>query len=98
MGKFCNSVSLEKIPQNHGVEKKNAKTYPTLNLDNKTAKTNADKAELFVGSVERHFEIERNNFDDTNLREINRFAEANPYIFTPLDSTNDGIHDKDDNS
>ena len=73
------------------------KTYPTLNLDNKTAQTNADKAELFAESVERHFGIDCNNFDDTNLWEINQFVEDNPYIFTPLDSTNDGSHDKDDN-
>ena len=64
------------------------KTYPTLTLDNKTAKTNAHEAERFA---------ECNNFDDTNLWEINQFVEANPHIFTPLDSTNDGIHDKDDN-
>ena len=47
--------------------------------------------------MERHFRIECNNSDDANLWEINQFVEANPYIFTPLDSTNDGIHDKDDN-
>ena len=47
--------------------------------------------------MERHFGIECNNFDETNLREINQFVEANPYIFIPLESTNDGIHDKDDN-
>ena len=51
----------------------------------------------FAESVERHFGIECDNFDDTNLKEINKFLEANPDIFTPLDSTNDGIHDKDDN-
>ena len=34
---------------------------------------------------------------DTNLTEINQFVEANPYILTPLNSINDGIHDKDDN-
>ena len=44
-----------------------------------------------------HFGIECNNFDDTNLREINQFVEASPYIFTPHDSTNNGTHDKDDN-
>ena len=70
---------------------------PTLTLDNKTAKTNADKAELFAESVESQFGIECNNFEDTNLREINEFVEANPYIFTPLDSTNDGTNDRDDN-
>ena len=102
MGKIL-QLSLEKDPAKSCCRVKNflkpktQKTYPTLRLDNKTAKTNADKAELFAKSVERHIRIECNNFDDTKLREINQFVEANPYIFTPLDSTNDGIHDKDDN-
>ena len=47
--------------------------------------------------MERHFVIECNNFDDKHLREINQFVEANPYIFTPLDSPSYCIHDKDDN-
>ena len=76
---------------------KNTKNYPTLTPDNKTAKTNADKAELSAESVERHFGFECNNFNGTNLREINQFVEANPYLFIPLDSTNDSIHGKDDN-
>ena len=76
---------------------KTQKNYPTLNPDNKTAKTNADKAELLAESVERHFGVECNNFDDTNLREINQFVEANRYLFIPRDPTSDGIHDKDDN-
>ena len=99
MGKIL-QLSLEKDPgkswcriKNFLKPKKHKKTYPTLTLDNKTAKTNADKAE----SVERHCGIECNSFDDTNLREINQFVEANPHIFTPLDSTNDSIDDKDDN-
>ena len=99
MGKIL-QLSLEKDPgkswcriKNFSNQKKTQKTYPTLTLDNKTAKTNADKAE----SVKRHFWIECNNFDDANLREINQFVEANPYKFTPLDSINDGIHDKGDN-
>ena len=99
--KFCNSISLEKDPAKSGCRIKNClkpKTQKTtLTLNNKTAKTYADKAEPFAESVERHFGIECNNFNDTNLREINQFVEANPYIFTPLDSTNYGTHDKDDN-
>ena len=58
----------------------------TLRLDNKTAKTNADKAERFAEYVERYFSIKCNKFGSTNLREINQFVEANPDIFTPLDS------------
>ena len=72
------------------------KTYPTLKLDNKTTKTNADKAEVFAESVERHLGIECNNFDSTNLKEINQLVEANSYVFTPFDLINDGNHDKDD--
>ena len=93
-------LNLEKDPAKswcrikHFLERKTQKTYPTLTLNNKTANSNADKAELFAESVERHFGIECNNSDDTTLKEINQFLEANPYIFTPLDSTNDGIHDK----
>ena len=51
--KFCNSVSLEKDPTKSWCRIKNFlkpkphKTYPTLTLDNKTTKINADKAELF---------------------------------------------------
>ena len=73
MGKFCNSMSLEKDPAKSWCRIKNflkpkpQRTYPTLTLDNKTAKTNAGKVELFVESVERHFGIERNNFDDKRL-------------------------------
>ena len=102
-GKFCNSVSLEKNPAKSRCRIKNflkpktQKTYPTLTPDNKTAKTNADKAELSAESMGRHFGTECNNFNDANLREIDQLVETNPYIFTPLDSTNDGIHEKDDN-
>ena len=37
--------------------------YPALRLDAKTAKTNADKAQLFAESVERHFGIQSDNFE-----------------------------------
>ena len=40
--------------------------------------------------------IKCNNIDDTNLREINQFVEAKSHIFISLDSTNDGIYDKND--
>ena len=46
--------------------------------------------------MKRRFGIECDNFDSTNLSKINQFEEANPYIFTPLDTNNDGNHDKDD--
>ena len=103
MGKFCNSISLEKDPSKswcrikYFLRPKTQKTYPTRNLDNKTAKTSADKAELFPESVERHFGIECDNFGYRNLREINQFLEDSTYIFTSLDSASDGIHGIDDN-
>ena len=53
MGKIL-QLSLEK----DFLKPQTQKTYPTLTLDNKTAKTNVDKAELFAESVERHFGIE----------------------------------------
>ena len=59
--KFCNDISLE---TNHTeswrkiknfLKPKDQRNYPALRLDAKTAKTNADKAQLFAESVERHF-------------------------------------------
>ena len=58
--KFCNDISLE---TNHTeswrkiknfLKPKGQRDYPALRLDAKTAKTNADKAQLFAESVERH--------------------------------------------
>ena len=56
--KFCNEISLE---TNHTeswrkiknfLKPKGQRDYPALRLDAKTAKTNADKAQLFAESVE----------------------------------------------
>ena len=62
--KFCNSISLE-TDSNESWRKiknflkpKGQRDYPTLQHANKVAKTNADKAQLFAESVERHFGIE----------------------------------------
>ena len=63
--KFCNSISLE-TDSNESWRKiknflkpKGQRDCPTLQHANKVAKTNADKAQLFAESVERHFGIER---------------------------------------
>ena len=51
MGKIL-QLSLDKVPTkswcriNNFLKPKSQKTYPTLTLDNKTTKANADKAEL----------------------------------------------------
>ena len=66
--KFCNSISLEtnsaeswrKIK--NFLKPKGQRDYPTLHDANNVAKTNADKAQLFAESVERHFGIESDHF------------------------------------
>ena len=69
--KFCNSISLEtdswrKIK--NFLKLKGQRDYPTLQHANKVAKTNADKAQLFAESVERHFGIESDHFDSKPLQ------------------------------
>ena len=58
--KFCNSISLENNANEswHKIKNflkpKGQRDYPALHHANKVAKTNADKAQLFTESVERH--------------------------------------------
>ena len=62
--KFCNSISLETDSNEswrrikNFLKPKGQRDYPTLQHASKVAKTNADKAQLFAESVERHFGIE----------------------------------------
>ena len=57
---FCNSVSLETDSSEscrkikNFLKPKGQRDYPTLRHDDKSAKTNAGKAQLFTESVERH--------------------------------------------
>ena len=66
--KFCNSISLESDPKKswrkitNFLKPKGPRSYPTLKLGNKTAKTNPEKAQLFAESVERNFGIESHLF------------------------------------
>ena len=90
--KFCNDISLG---TNHTESWRKIKNflkpkgkcdYPALRLDAKTAKTNADKAQLFAESVERHFGIQSNNFDSNHFDEVNQFIEDNyEYFYPPED-------------
>ena len=87
--KFCNSISLE-TDSNESWRKiknflkpKGQHDYPTLQHANKVAKTNADKAQLFAESVERHFGIESNHFDSNHFNEVNKFIEDNYQYFCP---------------
>ena len=91
-GKFCNSISLQtnsteswrKIK--NFLKPKGQHDYPTLHHANKVAKTNADKAQLFAESVERHFGIESDHFYSNHFDEVNKFIEDNHgYFFPPED-------------
>ena len=55
---------------------------------NKVAKTNADKAQLFAESVERHFDIESDHFDSNHF-EVNKFIEDNHTYFYPPEDPDD---------
>ena len=100
--KFCNDISLEtnnteswrKIK--NFLKPKGQRDYPALRLDAKTAKTNADKAQLFAESVDRHFGIRSNNFDSEHFDEVNQFIEDNYEYFYPPEDPDDYRSDMDD--
>ena len=92
--KFCNNISLE---TNHTeswhkiknfLKPKGQQDYPALQLDVKTTKTKADKAQLFAESVKRHVGIQSNIFDSNHFDEVNQFIEDNynyEYYYPPED-------------
>ena len=93
--KFCNSISLEtnsteswrKIK--NFLKPKGQRDYPTLHHANKVVKTNADKAQLFAESVERHFGIESDHIDSNHFDEVNKFIEDNHRYFYPPEDPDD---------
>ena len=93
--KFCNSISLESDPKQswhkitNFLKPKGPRSYPTLKLRNKTAKTNPERAQLFSESVERNFGIESYLFCKSQFDCINKFVEAHLYHFIPLGSLSD---------
>ena len=93
--KFCNSISLETDSDESWRKIKNflkprgQRDYPTLQHANKVAKTNADKAQLFAESVERHFGIESDHFDSQHFNEVNKFIEDNYQYFYPPEDPDD---------
>ena len=100
--KFCNDISLE---TNHTeswrkiknfLKPKGQRDYPALRLDAKAAKTNSVKAQLFAKSVERHFDIQSNNFDLNHFDEVNQFIEHNYEYFYPPEDPDDYRSDMDD--
>ena len=93
--KFCNSVSLE-TDNNESWRKiknflkpKGQRDYPALHHANKVAKTNADQAQLFAESVEKHFGIESDHFDSNHFDEVNKFIEDNHRYFYPPEDPDD---------
>ena len=87
--KFCNPTSLETDSSEswrkieNFLKPKGQRDYPTLRHDDKAAKTNADKAQLFAESVERHFGIESKHFDSNRFNEVSKFTEDNHRYFYP---------------
>ena len=99
---FCNDISLE---TNHTeswrkiknfLKPKGQRDYPALHLNAKTAKTSADKAQLFAESVKRHFGIQSDNFDSKHFDEVNQFIEDNYKYFYPPEDPDDYRTDMDD--
>ena len=93
--KFCNSISLETDPTEswrkikNFLKPKGQRDYPALHHANKVAATNADKAQLFAESAERHFGIESDHFDSNHFDEVNKFIEDNHrYFYPPEDPDN----------
>ena len=102
--KFCNSISLESDPKKSSLKitnflkPKGPRSYPTLKIGNKTAKTNPEKAQLFAESVERNFGIEGHLFRKSHFDRIDKFVGAHSYHFTPSGSLPENITDTDDDS
>ena len=63
--------------------------YPTLYHDDKFARTNAVKAQLFAELVERQFGIESKHFDSNQFNEVNKFIENNHRYFYPPEDSDD---------
>ena len=100
--KFCNDISFE---TNHTepwrkiksfLKPKGQRDYLALRLDAKTAKTNADKAQLFADFVERHFGVQSDNFDWNHFDEVNQFIEDDYEYFYPPEDPDDYRSDMDD--
>ena len=67
-----------------------------MRLDAKTAKTNADKAQLFAESVERHFVIQSGHFYSNHFGEVSQFTEDNSEYFYLPEDPDDYRSDMDD--
>ena len=93
--KCCSSISLQTNPSaswrkiKEFLKPKGQRDYPSLRHNDKVAKTNADKAQLFAESVERHFGIESEHFASNHFNEVNKFIEDNHGYFYPPEGPDD---------
>ena len=100
--KFCNSISSETNHTEswHKIENffkpKGQCNYPALQFHAKTAKTKADKAQLFAKSGKRQFGSQSNNFDSNHFDEVNQFIEDNYDYFYPPEDPDDYRSDIND--
>ena len=98
--KFCNDISLETNHTDSWCKIRNIlkpKGQCDLRLGTKTAKTNANKAQLFAKSIERHVGIQNDNFDFNHFDEVNQFIEDNfEYFYPPEDLDNHRLDMDDD--
>ena len=62
----------------------------------KTARTNADKAQLFAESVERRFGVQSDKFDSKHFDDVNQFIKDNYEYFYPPEDPDDYRTDMDD--
>ena len=79
--KFCNSISLE--------TDSNESWLRIKNFLKPKGQRDADKAQLFAESVERHFGIESVHFDSNHFTEVNKFIEDNYQYFYPPEDPDD---------
>ena len=58
--------------------------FSALRRDAKTTKTNADKLQLCLKTVEMHLGIQKDNSDSKHLDDVNQFINDNHEYFHPL--------------
>ena len=94
-GKFRNSISLESHPSESWRKVKNflkpkgQRDYPTLRHNDKVAKANTSKAQLFAESVEKNLGIESKHFDSNHFDEVHKFIKDNHRYFYPPEDLDD---------
>ena len=86
---FGKTKNIKAIKNRFKIQLSSSATIQLLHHANKVAKTNADKAQLFAESVERHFGIESDHFDSNHFDEVYKFIEDNRRYFYPPEDPDD---------